>query len=111
MESPSRALPANTRRLVPGTTRNACAVKNDLTKPISDPIFRAASWPVALAYSPRDGSTGSSRVSRMIAPENDDSRNCGNSRSIEQLIFHGQPLVEDARPLELIRAGDADLAA
>ena len=53
----SRAFPAKTTRSVPGTTRNACAVKNDLMKPISEPIFRAASWPVALAYSPRDGST------------------------------------------------------
>ena len=51
------------------------------TRPrIRSPAPRAGRW--RSMYSPDAGSTGSSRVSRIIDAENDDSRNCGNSRSI-----------------------------
>ena len=80
--SPRRALPANTIRFVCGSVRNICAVKNDFTNPTSDPIPRAAIWPFAPKYPPAVGSTASLLVSRMIDPENEDSRNWLKTRSM-----------------------------
>ena len=76
----------------PATAREP-AVENPwtklLTKPTSEPIARAANSVSIPSSVPRDGPSGSSRVSLMSEDDTLDSRTCGKQPIDQQLVLLG----------------------